>query len=74
METENQNQNEAETTPFEQRCPQHGARIRRYFGCPRCVIEEVRRHEKRIDVPLEFEEPIQPESVERLNELIAEIH
>lgn len=49
---------EAEIIPDLQICPRHGARIRRYFGCPRCVIEEVRRHEKRMDAAFRREEPV----------------
>ena len=48
-ETIESSQNEVEPTPFEQHCPRHGARIRQYYGCPKCVMEEVRRHEKRMD-------------------------
>jgi hypothetical protein len=53
MQTTEQNEDDLEVTPVIEICPRHGTRVRRYFGCPRCVIEEVRRHEKRIDAALE---------------------
>lgn len=30
-----------------QTCPRHGSRVSRIHRCPRCVIEEVRRAERR---------------------------
>jgi hypothetical protein len=55
MQMTEQNEDELEITPVIEICPRHGTRIRQYFGCPRCVIEEVRRHEKRMDAALERE-------------------
>jgi hypothetical protein len=37
------------SSPFQEICPRHGAKVHRYHGCPQCVIEEVRRHERRMD-------------------------
>ncbi|HET9177063.1 MAG TPA: hypothetical protein VFQ24_01760 [Terriglobia bacterium] len=65
MEMIEPDQNQTETAPFEQICPRHGARIRRYHGCPRCVIEEVRRHESRIDPSVTREDPIPADSIEK---------
>ncbi len=72
-ETIDNNQNDVETTPFEQHCPRHGTRIRRYFGCPKCVIEEVRRHEKRLDDLLMLDEPIPTDSVQQATAPLAEM-
>ena len=72
-ETIENNQNEAETTPFEQHCPRHGTRIRRYFGCPKCVIEEVRRHERRMDASYLLEDPIPVDSVDQATAPLAEM-
>ena len=72
-ETIENDQNQVETTPFEQHCPRHGARIRRYFGCPRCVIEEVRRHERRMDDLLMLDEPIPVEPVDQATAPLAEM-
>jgi hypothetical protein len=58
-------QNQTEIAPFEQICPRHGLRIRRYHGCPKCVIEEVRRHESRIDPLVRSEDPISPDSIQK---------
>ena len=44
-----------EDSPFQETCPRHGAKLHRYRRCPKCVIEEVRRHERRIHVPFEHE-------------------
>ena len=49
------NCNESETSPFQEICLRHGERINRHHGCPKCVMEEVRRHERRIHLPLELE-------------------
>ena len=64
MEMIEPEQNQTEIAPFEQICPRHGARIRRYHGCPRCVIEEVRRHESRMDPSFMREDPIPADSIE----------
>ena len=73
METTENRQNETEITPFEEICPRHGEKVRRYHGCPKCVIEEVRRHERRIDSSIEREVPIAPDSVGKTHALSAEI-
>lgn len=65
MEMIEPDQNQTEIAPFEQICPRHGARIRRYHGCPKCVIEEVRRHEGRIDPSVRSEDPISPDSIQK---------
>ncbi len=58
MEIIEHKQNEAETPPECQRCPRHGSRVSRYHRCPRCVIEEVRRAERRLGALCQCEEPI----------------
>ncbi|TAM80134.1 MAG: hypothetical protein EPN47_16720 [Acidobacteria bacterium] len=65
METIEYDQNETEIVPFQQICPRHGERIRRYHGCPKCVIEEVRRHEMRIDPSLEQDIPVPVDSIDK---------
>lgn len=65
MEMIEPDQNQTESAPFEQICPRHGARVRRYHGCPRCVIEEVRRHESRIDPSVSSEDSIPADSIEK---------
>ena len=72
-ETIENNQNEVEPTPFEQICPRHDARIRQYYGCPKCVIEEVRRHEKRMDDLLMLDEPIPTDPVQPATAPMAEM-
>lgn len=64
METAEKNQNETEVTPFQEICPRHGARIRQRHGCPKCVIEEVRRHEGRIHISFRREIPVPPDSID----------
>ncbi|HEX5411123.1 MAG TPA: hypothetical protein VFZ27_04610 [Terriglobia bacterium] len=64
MEIIETDQNQTENAPFEQICPRHGARIRRYHGCPKCVIEEVRRHESRVDPSVTSEDPFPADSIE----------
>jgi hypothetical protein len=73
MDTIEYDENGTETTPYQEICPRHGARIRQYHGCPKCVIEEVRRHERRIDASLEREIPITADSIDKPNALLAEI-
>lgn len=65
MEPIEPDQIQTEIAPFEQVCPRHGVRIRRYHGCPRCVIEEVRRHESRIDPSVIGEDPIPVDSIQK---------
>lgn len=55
MDATEHDQNESETSPFQVTCPRHGAKVHRHHGCPKCVMEEVRRHENRIHMPLELE-------------------
>lgn len=55
MDATEHDNNETETSPFQDVCPRHGERISRHHGCPKCVMEEVRRHERRIHLPLELE-------------------
>jgi len=56
MDTTDHNVYQSETSCFEDVCPRHGARMNRHHGCPKCVMEEVRRHESRIHAPLELEQ------------------
>lgn len=56
MDTVNHDHNESETSPFQDMCPRHGTKVHRHHGCPKCVMEEVRRHESRIHLPLELEQ------------------
>lgn len=63
MGTTRHEQSEPEVFPFETICPRHGERIRRYHGCPQCVMEEVRRHEKRIHTSIERELPLAADSI-----------
>ena len=67
------NYNEAETSPFQQICPRHGTRIHRHHGCPKCVMEEVRRHESRIHAPLDPEAPIPADPIGNVDPLSIEI-
>ena len=67
------NQNEVEPSPFEDHCPRHGTRIRRHVGCPKCVMEEVRRHEKRMEDLLMLDEPIPTESIQQTTAPLAEM-
>ena len=55
MDATDHNCNEPTTSPFQEICARHGERKNRQHGCPKCVMEEVRRHERRIHLPLEFE-------------------
>jgi hypothetical protein len=64
METTENIQNETDVTPYEQICPRHGARIRQRHGCPKCVIEEVRRHESRVHISFKREVPVPPDSID----------
>jgi hypothetical protein len=64
METTETMQNETEATPFQEMCPRHGVRIRHRHGCPKCVIEEVRRHESRIHVSFGREVQVPPDSID----------
>ena len=50
-----------EPAPFQEICPRHGERTNRQHGCPKCVMEEVRRHERRMHLPLEFDAPVELE-------------
>jgi hypothetical protein len=59
-------------SPFQEICRRHGAKTHRYRGCPQCVIEEVRRHERRIGTLFECESAIPAESIERVNKLMSE--
>jgi hypothetical protein len=61
-----------EPSPFQEICPRHGAKIHRYHGCPQCVIEEVRRHERRTGTFFECEAAIPADSIERANKLMSE--
>ena len=67
------NHNEQETSPFQETCPRHGMRVQRHHGCPKCVMEEVRRHERRIHVPLEQEASISPNPSGSVSPLSIEI-
>ncbi len=58
MEIIEHRQNEAETIPDSQRCPRHGSRVSRYHRCPRCVIEEVRRAERRLGALYQREDSV----------------
>jgi hypothetical protein len=62
MEIPEHKQNEAEMTLDGSRCPRHGSRVSRYHRCPRCVIEEVRRAERRHGELSQHEEPVIPGS------------
>lgn len=63
MDTTNHDQNKTEATVYEEICPRHGARVRQHYGCPKCVIEEVRRHERRADALFERELPMATDSI-----------
>ena len=74
-------QNETETTetrestessPYQQICPRHGEKVHLYHGCPKCVIEEVHRHERRIGAMFECDLPIPADSIEKANEMLSE--
>lgn len=59
METvEEQEPIQAETALDSERCPRHGSRVSRSHRCPRCVIEEVRRAERRHEEPFQREESV----------------
>jgi hypothetical protein len=73
MDAIDDDRNEIEISPYDQICPRHGARIHQYHGCPKCVMEEVRRHESRIHAPLENEAPIPAGSYDNGSPLSAEI-
>lgn len=63
MEIEEHGQSEPQMTPDIDRCPRHGSRVSRDHRCPRCVIEEVRRAERRHGVLSQQDEPVVADSV-----------
>jgi hypothetical protein len=69
METTETKQIETEETPFQEMCPRHDMRIRQRHGCPKCVIEEVRRHESRVHVSFGHEVPVPPDSIDEASSL-----
>lgn len=73
MEIVGQEAAEPQITPFDEICPRHGVRIRQHFGCPKCVIEEVRRHERRMDALLEYDEPIPADPAGQPTEIPAHV-
>jgi hypothetical protein len=73
MENTEQDQNGAEIIPYEQICPRHGARVRQSHGCPKCVMEEVRRHERRIHLPIMGNQPVSAPSNDSVDPLAAEL-
>lgn len=79
IEGTDHNFTESEISPFQEICPRHGTKMNRQHGCPKCVMEEVRRHESRIHAPLELEleleldAPIPSDAMGSVNSLSAEI-
>jgi hypothetical protein len=73
MDTIEQNQHQPEETPFQQICARHGEKVCQHHGCPKCVIEEVRRHEQRIDALFQCEITIPADSIDKANALLADI-
>ncbi len=73
MDTMDHNCNETEFSTYEQICPRHGARVHQFHGCPKCVMEEVHRHESRIHAPIETEAPIPDDSMGSVSPLSIEI-
>jgi hypothetical protein len=73
MDTTNHDQNETEGTPYREICPRHGKRINRYHGCPKCVMEEVRRMERRIDASFERDLPMTTEAIAEVSVMPWEI-
>lgn len=65
-------ENGKEMIPYEEICPRHGARVSPSHGCPKCVMEEVRRHEGRIHLSLELIQPIAEPSIDSEDPLAAE--
>lgn len=61
-----------ESSPYQQICPRHGEKIHLYHGCPKCVMEEVHRHERRIGALFQCELPIPADSIEKANEILSE--
>ena len=56
MATIKPEQTNTETIPYQPVCPRHGERVRPYYGCAKCVIEEVLRHERRAEDMLRLPE------------------
>lgn len=73
MDAIDDDRTETEISPFEQICQHHGARIHQHHGCPKCVMEEVRRHEGRIHMPIEHEAPVPAASMDNVSPMSAEI-
>jgi len=73
MDAIDDDRNATEISPYDQICPRHGARIHQYHGCPKCVMEEVRRHESRIHAPIENEAPVPAGSMDIGSPMSAEI-
>jgi hypothetical protein len=80
MDTIERDQTEPETTentepteasPFEQIGPRHGMKVHRYYGCTKCVLEEVRGHEKRIGESFRCEVPVPADSIDPAHEQAA---
>jgi hypothetical protein len=61
-----------EIARFEQTCPRHGARIRRYQGCPRCVVEIIQNCLRRFDASPGYEKPARAGSIYQGNRQLAE--
>jgi ribosomal protein L37AE/L43A len=74
-QTEPETTDEATTinpSPFQEICQRHHAKIHTYHACPQCVMEEVRRHERRIGTLFECEAAIPADAIERANKLMSE--
>ncbi|HET7102230.1 MAG TPA: hypothetical protein VFJ52_13840 [Terriglobia bacterium] len=67
MDATDHNCDETEISMCEQICPRHGVRVHQYHGCPKCVMEEVRRHENRIHAPIGTEAPIPADTIGNVN-------
>ena len=65
-----QNQNQPESSPFQQICPRHGVAIRPFHGCPECIMEEVRRHERRFDDLFQREEPMATDPIDQADAVL----
>lgn len=65
-------QNGEEFTRYTQRCPRHGARIRRFYGCPRCVVEVFQSRLRQFDTPCGCEKLVPAGSIYQRNAQLAE--
>lgn len=73
MDAIEHDQNEPELIPFQQICARHGAKINQYHRCPKCVVEEVRRHERRIAASFDREFRFAPDLIDEATPPAAKI-